>query len=436
MKHFFSIVFLLVAIVACSQLEAPIMLPEEAAPVSSYNITLSEINRIDFSRLIAPQTKASTSLSKEITPIVEDADTLLYVINYGDNDGWVLASADRRTSAVMAMGETGDFDYQTALTNDGLAAWLNTVKDGIKFLKEHPDYVPDSSLVQSCPTPDIKTKDGGGEHEGEWLQLVYTMIAPQVRYYVDHLMDTQWGQGSPWNTCVPFDGNGNRCKTGTGPAALAQLAYYWRKPSTAYAYGTCTTNYYETSDLQLYNASASVWNTMSLDGVSGTSAGNQAVAALMAEIGASTQSMYLPTKTVSSMSYCGSYLTSKGYSITLSSFDNDMVLSSILADRPVLLCVSSGTDYEYAVIDGIEVYADCTIYFYQWMPIGTYPPVEPEYPDMEHLENYEISVNWGDNVNYYHRVNWGFDGLYDNGWYTTPYWPNQVSPYLIYSQIH
>lgn len=36
MKHFFSIVFLLVAIVACSQLEAPIMLPEEAAPGSLY----------------------------------------------------------------------------------------------------------------------------------------------------------------------------------------------------------------------------------------------------------------------------------------------------------------------------------------------------------------------------------------------------------------
>lgn len=92
----------------------------------------------------------------------------------------------------------------------------------------------------------------------------------------------------------------------------------------------------------------------------------------------------------------------------------------------------NNNDTQYAVIDGIQVLAENTTYYYQWMPIGTFPPVEPEYPDLDYPELYVISVNWGDNVAYYHRVNWGFDGLYDNAWHwhgnSYPYWDGLNTP--------
>lgn len=433
MKQVVNILFsCLMLLVACTEIDD--RSSQENAPAKpSYNISLSDISKIDFSRMVTPQTKASGTLNKVITPIVQETDTLLYVINYGQKEGWVLAPGDKRLPRILALSETGSFDLESASENIGLMTWLEKQKSYIKYLKAHPDYVPDQTVLLQWDPSLLQTKGGGeDDHEGEWLQLIYTMIGPQTRYYVDHLMDTQWGQGNPWNTCVPFDGNGHRCQTGTGVTALAQLSYYRRKPQTAYAYGTCSNNYNQTSDLQLFNASSSVWNTMALDSLSGTTAGYQAVAALMAGIGAST-SIYLPGKTVMSATDGSNYLTSVGISMQLNTFDNDDVLSNILNDDPVLLVMTdNNNDTQYAVIDGIQVLAENTTYYYQWMPIGTFPPVEPEYPDLDHPELYVISVNWGDNVAYFHRINWGFDGLYDNAWYwhgnSYPYWDGLNTP--------
>ena len=232
---------------SCSQISEPANV--ELAPTPSYSISFSEINRIDFSRLVAPQTKAG-SVSKEITPVVEQADTLLYIINYGNDEGWVLASADKRVPLINARSKTGHFDLETAARNKALMAWIDGLKESIRYLKQNPSFVPDSSALGfwDAPAAAIKTKgEGEGDaHEGEWLQLVYVAIEPDCRYDIDHLMDTQWGPGSPWNTCFPFDGNGNRCSTSSGVVALAQLAYYHHyfssKPQTAYEYGTCTTD--------------------------------------------------------------------------------------------------------------------------------------------------------------------------------------------------
>ena len=92
----------------------------------SNNISLSEINRIDFSRIVSPQTKSGNTLSKEIIPIIEGADTLLYIINYGREEGWVLASADKRMPQIVALSKKGRFDLNSASRNTNLAAWMNT----------------------------------------------------------------------------------------------------------------------------------------------------------------------------------------------------------------------------------------------------------------------------------------------------------------------
>ena len=55
-------------------------------------------------------TKSSGNLSKEITPIVVGADTLLYIINYENQSGWVIASGDKRSPLILAMGENDNFD--------------------------------------------------------------------------------------------------------------------------------------------------------------------------------------------------------------------------------------------------------------------------------------------------------------------------------------
>ena len=426
--HFFFLAVLLLLLASCSQVEQmeEQVIPSNVEVPASYNISLADINRIDFSRMITSQTKAASSLSKEITPIVEDADTLLYVINYGDAEGWVLAAADKRAPIIMAMGENGQFDLEMLNINKGVRVWLEGVKDKILYLKEHPEFVPDTSLLQVLQPGSIMTKGNGDEHDGEWLQLVYTIIDfGEVRYDIDHLTSTQWGQEDPWNLCLPYNSSPNdRCLAGCAIVAAAQQAYYLNsfigKPAYAYQYGICT-DYYTANNnnpqIDLYNSSSSTWSTMVESASDTSSVGKQAVSALMAEIIDKSVATWSDGEAVASLGMIRDYFTYYSISCSSSIFDEDLVLNDIINSKPVIVGLDSANglfDNHTAVIDGAKVYAPKYTYYYQWMPIGTFPPVEPEFPDLDHPELYEITSTWGQNSSYYFRLNWGFDGLLDD----------------------
>ena len=439
MKYLFlSLAFCVLFFTACSQVDDYSSF-DESAKQPSYNISLSEINRIDFSGIVSPQTKAGGMQSKEITPVVEGLDTLLFIINYENDGGWVLASADKRVPLINARSKTGHFDLETAAQNKALMTWIDGLKESIRYLKQNPSFVPDSSALACWETPatTIKTKgDGEGDaHEGEWLQLVYAAIGTDCHYDIDHLMDTQWGPGTPWNSCFPYDGYGNRCSTSQSVVATAQLAYYHHyfssKPLAAYEYGTCSSNWYQTSNLQLFNSSSSNWGIMPLDSSSSSSSGKQAVAALMAQIGQETETNYSPNGSTTLPDDCMSYLSDIGLGHSLVSYytnNEHQVLYDLQHNWPVYVIFQSGSGPHFdAVIDGIKVYAHRETYYYQWMPIGTYPPVEPEYPDLEHPELYVIDDYWGENLYYWCLVNWGLDGAYDSGEYNLSVLPSFLS---------
>lgn len=413
---------------SCSQISESEAV-DDPQGAASYNISFSEINRIDFSQLVAPQTKAG-SVSKVITPIVEKADTLLYIINYGNDEGWILASADKRAPLIMAMSEADSFDLTKVATIPALSEWLNRVKKGLSFLKKHTDFVPDSTALSFWKVQDkvIMTKGGEGEHEGEWLQQVYIMYYQEPHYNIAHLMETQWGQGYPWNLCMPLVTTSQRCVTGCGAVAAAQVAYYLHdyigKPVGAYAYGTCTDYYTDsTITINLYGPSSSAWSLMITDMYEADpyDYGKNAVSALMADAAEEAGTTYSPYSSLSQMGnyddFFSKYSIECDYSL---SFDKDIVAESLLDGLPVMigLCAPSGSGH-IAVIDGGQISCFCYVIYSQWMPIGTYPPVEPEYPDLDHPENYVISDPiWTDDIGTcYFRVNWGRDGLYDNGLY-------------------
>lgn len=102
-------------------------------------------------------------------------------------------------------------------------------------------------------------------------------------------------------------------------------------------------------------------------------------------------------------------------------FDSSIACDCILAGMPVLAIAhsrdSSNNDGHCWLIDGVKVYKTYDTYYNQWMPMGTFPPVEPEEPDWNHLENYVISDPVCVGTDYYFRMNWGWDGNYDNTLY-------------------
>ncbi len=426
LTSFFILVFFLLS---CTEgLEQQSACVSETKNPCSYNISISEISRIDFSHIFSsnPKTKSGNQ-AKEIRPVVQEADTLLYVINYGTEDGWVLTSGDKRTNTVLAISENGHFNLDEARRNKGFSIWLDRILADLTYLKRNPSFVPDSTLLlpweKNDKIPDCK---GGIEHEGEWLQLVYVMQEPGFLHYnIDHLMDTHWGQESPWNLCMPFMYNTmtDRCNVCCSAVAGAQTAYYLHsnigKPYRAYEYGSCvdSCNKKPNPSFSLFNLSSSNWATMVLDSTYTSSSGRNAVSALMADVVKRSSPVW--SSEGSSISLAGLLGYFSHYSVSCSSsiFNNETIVNSILNGMPVIVGLSTTNSVagpHTAVIDGMRVTSYKYTYFYQWMPIGTFPPVEPEFPDLEHPELYEIGEEWGENSSYYYRINWGFDGFLDD----------------------
>jgi hypothetical protein len=65
---------------------------------------------------------AKREISK-ILPVAQYGDTLLYVVNYKDDKGWLIVSGDKRSESVLACGGRGAFDFNT--DNPGIATWLD-----------------------------------------------------------------------------------------------------------------------------------------------------------------------------------------------------------------------------------------------------------------------------------------------------------------------
>ena len=111
-----------------------------------------------------------------------------YVFNNGQEQGYVIVSADDRTPAVLGFSEHGTFDAEKIPEN--MKAWLQGYEEQIKYIQEHPDAV--GTRRANVPThPDVS-----------------------------NMIKTKWNQTSPYNDLLPTY-NGQKCLTGCGATALA-----------------------------------------------------------------------------------------------------------------------------------------------------------------------------------------------------------------------
>ena len=240
-------------------------------------------------------------------------------------------------------------------------------------------------------------------------------------------MTTKWGQAGPWNRCTPLDSLGGRCLVGCGGVAAGQIAYYLHskigKPTPAPSYGLCTDLYTTTPrpTITFTGYSSNTWDYMILNSNQQDpyNYGKNAVSAFLAQAAYDGFTDFGPTSSTSFLTSYSYYFIGQGITSSYSmSFDSEVVFQNILSGIPVMIGLFDPVDStgHYAVIDGIQSFAIQYTNYYQWMPIGTFPPVEPEYPDLDHPENYVISDPYWDDgeVGYYYRINWGYDGVFDN----------------------
>ncbi len=125
------------------------------------------------------------------------AEGAFYVFNADGDNGFVIVSADDRTTAILGYADTGSLDLGNLPEN--AAWWLQSYASQIKSLGSAVN------LAAPLQTP-------GAE-----------VVAP--------LMTCKWDQPEPYNNQCPKDSNG-KCYTGCVATAMAQVIRYYQWPKS------------------------------------------------------------------------------------------------------------------------------------------------------------------------------------------------------------
>ena len=146
-------------------------------------------------------------------------DTMMYIVNFADDMGYALVSADYRTSTIYALASEGSIDLSDD-ANEPPALAVFHANAGAYYQQEIQTF--NKKLIESdC----IRDEDGNpvpihqpiiSTKYGQWetMQIVY----PLVPVY--------WGQDAPFNDNAPLLDDGTHAAAGCVATAIAQLMAY------------------------------------------------------------------------------------------------------------------------------------------------------------------------------------------------------------------
>lgn len=202
-------------------------------------------NRIQSNSISRSRVISVPQLELAYTHYGEAGNASYYVFNQSQNQGFVIVSADDRSTPILGYAGKGSFD-------------MNKLPNGLK------DLLMSYGKQISCAA----TNNIGNTRASKKL----TDIEP--------LIQTQWDQHEPYNNMCPIDPNtGKRSLTGCGATALAQLLYFHQYPNTgknSISYEWNGTTY--SADFAKVNFE---WDKMRLAYDEGTPDEDNAVATLM-----------------------------------------------------------------------------------------------------------------------------------------------------------
>ena len=299
-----------------------------------------------------PEERITRSSASNLLP-----DTILYAVNLGNNNGYLLVSADVRVPGVVAYIEKGSYSQTQTDVSPGEKVFIEGLHDF--FVSE----LEKSSLFDSFEPV------GPVGPYGTW----------EFDEYVGPLLSTTWGQGSPYNMFCYTDA-GLQAVAGCVAIAIGQIVAYHQYPS-------------------LYSGHTYNWNAILQNSyvTSSDSVASESVAHLVHDIGLLVHMSYGTTgsgATFDNVEYCWNAFNYHYTKMKSCSFDTLMV--NIQSSHPVYMKGRNSNNEGHAwVVDGIAIRT-----FY--------------YPEMEDGQGNIIQLT-GDSYNLIH-CNWGWDGFH-NGFF-------------------
>lgn len=376
-----------------------------------------------------PRARSNERLGYTINPVIgERSDTLMYIINYGNGDGWKIISADNRTPAIIAESENGSFTLDSE--NHSVNVWIECIANDISIIRQTGNdslnFDEEEILAnQSFWTPNHRSQPLEPDPDGYWTESITSEII--VVEAVEH-MTPHWDQDTPYNRYCPLNSSDTtkRAPTGCVATAGAEVLYYLHDhlgvPSTMVSQGECVgdiNNYYR----HFYDENTSIWASMDTNYVS-TLSPPYAEALMMGHIGA-----------LMGMNYHNSYswiyparlrthvFGPMGISCSHGSYDAAIVKSSLNNGLPVIVTASNlliplDFDIHCFVIDGYKkTYTKYKHhhYFIPYDPEMVLPPGVYESYDTYTYSSTDITAI---------KINWGWSSQWrsvdplNDGWYT------------------
>lgn len=274
---------------------------------------------------------------KQVRRAAAVGDNQFYVFNAEGQNGFVIVSADDRTTPVLGYADKGSLEMNKLPVN--ARRWLEGYAEEIKALGED---------VQANTHP---------------RRVIGAPVAP--------LLTCHWDQGAPYNLQCPIDGKYNSV-TGCVATAMAQVMYYHKWPQSATTAIPAYTTSTKKLNLSELPATTFKWDQMK-DSFSydETGAAADAVAELMRYCGQAVRMDY--TSNESGASVGAAHLINYfGYSKTAQNMNRSyyttteweaMIYKELSNARPVLYSGNSGSGGHQFVIDG---YDDKGLFHVNW----------------------------------------------------------------------
>ena len=191
-----------------------------------------------------------------------DSDTLAYIVNFANDMGYALISADRRTETILAMSSDGNIDLESDETNPGLDIFFANAEDmyeqQILSAEDAETKLLEEALAKMNDGNVATRAIGYTTRVGSWEN--YSTFAPLVK--------VNWGQGPPFNNNAPLIKNSvtnkyENAAAGCVATAVAQIMSYHQYPAS---YNWTEINkfiyYYYTASTTVKNEIATMFRTI------------------------------------------------------------------------------------------------------------------------------------------------------------------------------
>lgn len=177
-------------------------------------------------------TNVSYEKNKFFSPIEDNAnrelDTLLSVINFGNDEGFAIVST--KNNQILAVTESGDLSVEELTMNYSNKDFENNPKAVIA------NYISNYIVIPPGPIVPNDSINMGYVVRGPWV--TETQIHPLVQIKI--------GQNAPYNNYCPLINN-QHCPAGCGPIAVIQMMSANQYPSTigglTYSWNTIISRY-------------------------------------------------------------------------------------------------------------------------------------------------------------------------------------------------